>query len=140
MTTVHSNDTRDATSRLEVMVGMAGFEMPIWVVRRQIASAIHIVVQLSRLFGGARKLVKISEITGLEGDVITMHDIFQFNQTGVDAHHNAQGYFCATGIRPHCLSRLEAYGINLPSDLFEARLLRPARRPAAVATRAGDQQ
>ncbi len=128
MTTVHSNDTRDATSRLEVMVGMAGFEMPIWVVRRQIASAIHIVIQLSRLFGGARKVVKISEITGMEGDVITMHDLFQFNQTGVDASHNAQGYFCATGIRPQCLSRLEAYGIDLPKDLFEARLLRGARR------------
>ena len=138
MTTVHSNDTRDATSRLEVMVGMAGFEMPIWVVRRQIASAIHIVVQLSRLFGGARKIVKVSEITGLEGDIITMHDLFQFNQTGVDANHNAQGYFCATGIRPHCLSRLEAYGVTLPSDLFEARLLHSVRRPlASVVARSG---
>src|SRR5205085_3891490 len=76
MTTVHANDTRDAISRLEMMVGMAGFDLPIWVTRRQIAAAIHLVVQAARLTGGERKIVKISEITGMENDVIAMHDIF----------------------------------------------------------------
>ncbi|MFN8858472.1 MAG: CpaF family protein, partial [Planctomycetaceae bacterium] len=78
MTTLHANDTRDAISRLEMMVGMAGFDLPIWVIRRQIASAVHLVVQAARLTGGARKVIKISEITGMEGENITMHDLFVF--------------------------------------------------------------
>src|SRR5213594_3085996 len=105
LTTIHSNDTRDALGRLEIMVGMSGFDLPIWVIRRQIASAIHIVVQVSRLLGGARKVVKISEVTGIESDNIVMHDLFLFKQTGVDDKRRAQGYFHATGIRPNCLER-----------------------------------
>ncbi len=93
MTTIHANDTRDAISRLEMMVGMAGFDLPIWIIRRQIASAVQIIVQVARLPGGVRKVIKISEITGMEGDVISMHDIFVFKQTGVDEHRVAQGYF-----------------------------------------------
>src|SRR5262249_39950170 len=89
LTTVHANDTRDALGRLEMMVGMAGFELPIWIIRRQIASAIQIVIQVARLLGGARKIVKISEITGMEGEVISMHDIFGYKQTGVDEKGNA---------------------------------------------------
>src|SRR6266446_6995915 len=85
LTTIHANDTRDALSRLEMMVGMAGFDLPIWIIRRQIASAIQIVVQAARLPGGARKVTKISEITNMEGDIISMHDLFIFKQTGVDA-------------------------------------------------------
>src|SRR3989454_1229461 len=81
LTTVHANDTIDALGRLEIMVGMAGFDLPMWVIRRQIASAIHIVVQVSRLLGGARKVVKISEVTGMEGENFVMHDIFAFKQT-----------------------------------------------------------
>ncbi len=123
LTTVHANDTRDAISRLEIMVGMAGFDLPIWVIRRQIASAIHIVVQVSRLPGGARKVVKISEVTSMEGDNITMHDLFVFKQTGLDDQQKAQGYFQATGIRPGCLERLAAQGVALPCDLFERRIL-----------------
>jgi pilus assembly protein CpaF len=123
LTTVHANDTRDALGRLEIMVGMAGFELPIWVIRRQIASAIHIVVQVSRLLGGARKVVKISEIAGLEADNIIMHDLFAFKQTGVDDRRKAQGYFHTTGIRPNCLERLAALGAGLPMDLFERRVL-----------------
>src|SRR5438067_12583865 len=80
LTTVHANDTRDALARLEMMVGMAGFDLPIWVIRRQIASAIHIIVQVSRLMGGARKVVKISEVTGMEGDNLVMPDLFVFKQ------------------------------------------------------------
>jgi pilus assembly protein CpaF len=125
LTTVHSNDTRDALSRLEIMVGMAGFDLPIWVIRRQIASAIHIVVQVSRLLGGARKVIKISEVTGIEGDNFIMHDLFGFKQTGVDDKQVAQGYFHTTGIRPNCLERLTSFGAGLPPDLFERRILNP---------------
>src|SRR5205807_7731825 len=103
LTTIHANDTRDALARLEIMVGMAGFDLPMWVIRRQIASAIHIVVQVSRLLGGARKIIKISEVAGVEGDNVVMHDVFAFKQTGVDDKRKAQGYFQATGIRPNCL-------------------------------------
>jgi pilus assembly protein CpaF len=123
LTTVHANDTRDALARLEIMVGMAGFDLPIWVIRRQIASAIHVVVQVSRLLGGARKVVKISEIAGSEGDNVVMHDLFCFKQTGVDDRRKAQGYFHTTGIRPNCLERLAALGTGLPMDLFERRVL-----------------
>ncbi len=123
MTTIHANDTRDAISRLEMMVGMAGFDLPIWIIRRQIASAIQIVVQVARLPGGVRKIIKISEITGMEGDVISMHDIFGFKQTGVDENRVAQGYFFASGIRPQCLERLEISGAGLPAEMFERRVL-----------------
>jgi pilus assembly protein CpaF len=99
--------------------------LPIWVIRRQIASAIHIVVQVSRLLGGARKVVKISEVTGMEGDNFVMHDLFAFKQTGVDDRQVAQGYFHATGIRPNCLERLQAFGAGLHPDLFERRILNP---------------
>jgi pilus assembly protein CpaF len=123
LTTVHANTTRDATSRLEMMVGMVGFELPVWTIRRQIAAAIHVVIQVARLVGGARKVVKVSEITGMEGDVISMHDIFEFRQTGLDENRRAKGVFCATGIRPHCLERLENSGVFVPVELFERRVL-----------------
>ncbi|MFN7767471.1 MAG: CpaF family protein [Planctomycetaceae bacterium] len=123
MTTLHANDTRDAVSRLEMMVGMAGFDLPIWVIRRQIASAVHLVVQAARLTGGARKVIKISEITGMEGENITMHDLFVFKQTGLNADGIASGYFMSTGIRPHCLESLEAMGIKLSPGIFERRSL-----------------
>jgi len=123
LTTVHANETRDALSRLEMMVGMAGFDLPIWIIRRQIASAIQVVVQVARLPGGARRVVKISEITGMEGDIVSMHDLFGFKQTGVDDGRNAQGYFYASGLRPHCLERLEIAGARLPIELFERRIL-----------------
>jgi pilus assembly protein CpaF len=125
MTTVHSNDTRDAVSRLEMMVGMAGFDLPIWIIRRQISSAVQIVIQAARLVGGARKIIKISEITGMEGDTISMHDIFGYKQTGVDPDGAAQGYFFTTGIRPRCLERLETYGVRLPQEMFERRIINP---------------
>ena len=123
MTTIHANTTRDATSRLEMMVGMAGFDLPIWTIRRQIASAIHVVVQVSRLVGGARKVVRISEITGMEGEIISMHDIFEFQQTGLNEERRAVGHFHATGIRPNLLARLELAGVFVPVQLFEERVL-----------------
>ena len=132
LTTVHANSTRDATSRLEMMVGMAGFEVPVWTIRKQIASAIHLVVQVSRLVGGARKVVKISEITGMEGDVLCMHDIFEYRQTGIDENRCAVGNYYATGLRPHCLDRLEAAGVFIPIELFEARVLDSAMQTEAL--------
>jgi pilus assembly protein CpaF len=123
LTTIHANTPRDAIARLEMMVGMAGFDLPIWTIRRQIASAINIVVQAARLSGGARKITRISEITGMEGDILTMHDLFVYHQTGLDEDRNAQGYYAATGIRPHCLDRLASCGIEMPVEMFEERIL-----------------
>ena len=123
LTTIHANTTRDAISRLEMMVGMAGFDMPIWVIRKQIASAIHIVLQVSRLMGGVRKITRISEITGMEGDMISMHDLFEFKQTGLDENRVAKGMFLATGIRPVLMERLEANGVAIPVEMFEKRIL-----------------
>ncbi|QEL21013.1 CpaF family protein [Limnoglobus roseus] len=128
LTTVHANDTREALGRLEVMVGMGGFDLPLWVIRRQVASAIHVVVQVSRLLGGARKIVKISEVIGVEGDNYAMQDLFVFKQTGLDEERRAQGSFQAAGLRPHCLERLEAHGQAVSMDLFRKRLLQPGVR------------
>ena len=123
LTTIHANTSRDAVSRLEMMVGMAGFDLPIWVIRKQVASAVQLVVQVNRLPGGVRKITRISEITGMEGDVISMHDIFEFRQTGLNAERVAQGQFWATGLRPVLLNRLASYGVEVPVELFEHRLL-----------------
>jgi pilus assembly protein CpaF len=124
LTTIHANDTHDALSRLEMMVGMAGFELPLWIIRRQIASAVQVVVQLARLSGGARKVIKVSEITGMEGgDVISMHDLYVYKQTGVDDSGNALGHFRATGIRPKCLEKLVTAGVCLPVEMFAERTL-----------------
>ncbi|MBI1324656.1 CpaF family protein [bacterium] len=123
MTTIHANDTRDAMSRLEMMIGMSGFDLPIWIVRRQIASAIQLVVQVSRLPGGLRKVTKISEILGMEGDILSMQDIFTFEQTGVDENHVAVGYHASTGIRPNFLDQLSRRGKTLPLEMFIQRRL-----------------
>jgi pilus assembly protein CpaF len=123
LTTIHANTPRDAVTRLEMMIGMGGFEMPIWVIRKQVASSIDVVVQVSRLMGGRRKVVRVSEITGMESDAVMMHDLFEFVQTGIDENQSAVGHFLATGIRPDCLDRIAASGIRLPVDLFEPRRL-----------------
>jgi pilus assembly protein CpaF len=123
MTTMHANDSRDAISRLEMMVGMAGFELPIWVIRRQIAGAVHLIVHAARLSGGVRRVTKISEVTGMEGESITMQDLFIFRQTGLDADGKAIGQFLSTGIRPKCLEILETMGSQLPASMFERRIL-----------------
>src|SRR5436189_5112044 len=104
-----------------MMVGMAVFDLPIWFIRKQIASAINIVVQVSRLTGGPRKVVRISEITGMEGETISMHDLFVYKQTSVDGDNVAQGYFQATGIRPKCLDKLAVSGVALPGEMFQER-------------------
>lgn len=119
MSTVHANDTRDALNRLEMLIGMAAPELPMWFIHRQIASAIHIVVQVSRLPGGERKIVQISEVTGIHGEAINMHDLFSFRQSGLDEEKRVQGSFDASGILPNCLQRLQAFGIDLPRSTFE---------------------
>jgi len=123
MTTIHANDTRDAIGRMEMMIGMAGFDLPIWIIRRQIASAVQIVVQVARLSGGIRKIIKISEITGMEGDIMSMQDIFGFKQTGVDGDRKAQGYFFSSGLRPQCYEKLEISGATISPKMFERRML-----------------
>jgi pilus assembly protein CpaF len=123
MTTVHANNTRDALARLEVMVMMAGYEIPIRALRQQIASAIQILVQARRITGGRRKVVSVSEITGMEGEAIQMHDLFAWEPAGVDAEGHAIGRFIATGIRPRCAERIENRGIRLPADLFVRRVI-----------------
>lgn len=121
MTTIHANDTRDALSRLEVMVAMAGHDLPVSVVRRYIASAITVVVHLARLKGGVRRVMRISEITGLEDGDYRMQEIFGFRQQGVDAQGRAKGSFYAAGNVPQFLRRLSELGIELPRGLFEQR-------------------
>jgi pilus assembly protein CpaF len=123
MTTIHANSARDALSRLEVTVSMAGFDIPIRALRQQIASALHLVVQAQRLMGGRRKIVSVSEITGMEGDQIQMHDLFVFEQTGVDENGQATGRFTATGIRPRVIQRIEHAGMRLPAEWFARRVI-----------------
>jgi pilus assembly protein CpaF len=118
MTTVHANSTRDALSRVEQMIGMSGIDIPPRSSRAQIASAVNVVIQVARLADGRRKLVSISELTGMEGEVITMQEIFRFRQTGVSTDGIVQGRFEATGIRPRFLEQVMAHGITLSADLF----------------------
>ncbi len=124
LTTIHANDTREAVSRLEMMVGMANFDLPIWIIRKQIVSAISIIVQTSRLRGGPRKIIRVSEITGMEGEIVSMQDIFVFKQTGVDANEVATGHFEACGIRPKCLDKLTSMGCKLSPQIFERKTMR----------------
>ncbi len=121
MTTIHANSPRDALSRLEVMIAMAGYDIPMRALRTQIASAIQVVVQAKRLPGGRRKVVSVSEISGMEGEQIQMHELFVYEQTGVDDEGHATGAFCATGIRPSCSERIGHRGIKLPGELFMRR-------------------
>jgi pilus assembly protein CpaF len=118
MTTVHANTPRDALSRIEQMIGMSGIDVPPRSARAQIASAIHVVVQVARLSDGRRKLVSLSEISGMEGDVITMQEIFRYRQTGLSSDGIVQGKFEASGIRPRFLEQVMAHGITLSPDLF----------------------
>src|SRR5437660_6655748 len=123
MTTLHANTTRDAQSRLETMIMMAGMELPIKAMRQQISSAVDLIIQANRLQGGPRKITAISEVMGMEVDVIIMQDIFRYKQLGIDSNGRAHGQFEATGVRPSFVQRLEASGIKLPSNLFAERVL-----------------
>jgi pilus assembly protein CpaF len=117
MTTCHSNSARDTLARLETMCLMAGMELPVRAIREQIASAIHIIVHLGRLSDGSRKVLQITEVQGMEGDVITMADIFLFEQTGFEKN-KVVGRLRPTGLRPRCMERIEEAGVHLPASVF----------------------
>jgi pilus assembly protein CpaF len=119
LTTVHANTPRDSLSRIETMVAMAGLDMPQRSVRNQIASAIDVVIQLSRLSDGRRKLVSLQEITGMEGDIVTMQEIFTFERYGLDEDKNVLGEIVPTGVRPKFAEKLKLAGHTLPADLFD---------------------
>ncbi len=123
MTTLHANSPRDAISRLETMIMMAGFELPLKAMRTQIASAIDLVIQASRLQGGPRKVTHITEVVGMEQDTVVMQDIYKYEKEGVDETGRAYGKFMATGVRPVFMARLEAAGVRLPSSAFRERVM-----------------
>jgi pilus assembly protein CpaF len=119
LTTIHANTPRDSIARLENMIGMANLNMPHKASRQQIASAITVVIQVLRLIDGRRKVTSIQEITGMEGEVVTMQEIFAFKQTGLSADGKVQGYFQATGVRPKFSDRLRSFGAVLPDSMFD---------------------
>jgi pilus assembly protein CpaF len=119
LTTIHANSTRDALYRLDTMVAMANLNIPEKAIRQQVASAVDLVIQVSRLTDGARRVTAISEITGMEQGVITMQDIFVFQQDGINQSGQVVGRFKATGIRPKCAERLATAGVPLPMDMFQ---------------------
>jgi pilus assembly protein CpaF len=119
MATIHANTPRDALSRLEQMIGMAGLPMTIASIRGQIAAAIRVIVQLQRLSDGKRRVTSIAEITGLEGDIIQMQEIYKFVRTATLEDGTVQGHFVATGVRPRFLGDLLAKGIKIPGSYFD---------------------
>jgi pilus assembly protein CpaF len=123
MTTLHANTPRDVLGRLETMVLMAGYDLPVRAIRQQIAGAVNLIVQSARLTGGARKITAVSELVGMEGDTISLQDLFVYEQTGVGPNGRAVGVFRATGVRPAFTDRLTAAGIHLPNELFAERVL-----------------
>jgi len=119
LTMIHSNSPRDALYRLNTMIAMANLNIPDKAIRQQIGSALDLVLQVTRLSDGTRKVTSISEITGMEGDVITMQEIFLFERKGLTPDGKVSGCFRATGIRPKCSDRLAAVGYALPMEMFE---------------------
>jgi pilus assembly protein CpaF len=119
LTTVHANTPRDALYRLDTMVAMANLNLPERAIRNQVASAIHLIVQIARQSDGKRYITQVTEITGMEGDVIALQDIFVFERTGLNQQGRVTGRFRATGVRPKCSERLISSGAELPADLFE---------------------
>jgi pilus assembly protein CpaF len=118
MTTMHSNSTRDALSRLETLVLFSGYQIPTRAIREQVASAIEVLVHISRMSDGSRKIMNVSEVVGMEGDVVTTQDIFVFHKTGISEGGKVQGYYAATGVRPRFMERLEVSGVRFRDDIF----------------------
>lgn len=127
MTTVHANSPRDAFMRLENMVSMAGLNFPVHAIRQHMSSALDILIHLGRMTGGGRKILAISEVTNMEGDMILLQDLFRFNQTGIDEDGHAEGYFETCGVRPQLLDRFKREGVHLPDDFFQQRVLESGR-------------
>jgi len=123
LTTIHANTPRDGVARIETMITMAGFELPLKAMRQQVASAVDLIVQASRLQGGSRKITHITEIVGMEQDTIVMQDIYRYLQDGIDENGRAYGRFIAEGVRPTFMDRLESAGVRLPSSAFRQRVM-----------------
>ena len=123
LTTTHANTPRDCIARLETMIMMSGFELPVKAMRTQISSAVHLIIQANRLQGGPRKVTHVTEVVGMENDVIVMQDIFRYLQDGIDENGRAIGRFVCTGVRPKCLEQLEAAGVKLPASIFQERVM-----------------
>jgi pilus assembly protein CpaF len=123
LTTAHANSPRDCIGRLETMILMSGFELPMKAMRTQIASAVNLIVQANRLQGGPRKVTHITEIVGMENETIVMQDIFRYIQDGIDENGRAIGRFVCTGVRPKCLDKLESAGVKLPASIFQERVM-----------------
>ena len=121
LSTIHANSPRDALARVGNMVMMANLDLPDRAIREQVSSALHLLVQLARCSDGVRRLTHVTEITGMEGQIITMQDLFQFKQTGVDPEGRVLGYMTATGLRPSCADKFAMAGIQLPENVFLAR-------------------
>lgn len=119
MTTIHANNARDGISRLENMVAMAGIEMPLRAVRSQIASAVNLIVQVSRLQDGSRRMMSITELTGMEGEIITMQEIFKYERTGMEPNGKIIGHFTGTGLRSHFAERFKRWGFDLPHSIYD---------------------
>ena len=127
LTTIHANSARDALTRLETMIAMAELNLPDRAVRQQIASAINVIVQVSRMPDGCRKITSISEVTGMEGPVITTQDLFVFERAGYDEQNRVRGTFRPVGIRPKFTERLESFGIRFDPEMFSADSWRGGR-------------
>jgi len=123
LTTTHANSPRDCIARMETMIMMAGFDLPLKAMRTQIASAVDLIVQANRLQGGPRKITQITEVVGMEQDTVVMQDIYKFDRVGIDETGRAYGRFIATGVRPTFMNRLEAAGVRLPSSAFRERVM-----------------
>ncbi len=121
LTTIHANSPRDALLRLETLVAMSGLNIQQEAIRRYISSALNVIIHLARLVDGSRKVISLQEITGMEGNVITMQEIFSFEQTGIGEKGAVKGRFRASGIRPRFIERFKAFNIPVPYDLFEPR-------------------
>ncbi len=119
MTTIHANSARDGVSRLENMIAMAGIEMPLRAVRSQISSAVNLIVQVSRLQDGSRRMTSITEVTGMEGDIITMQEVFRFERTGMEPDGTILGHFTGTGLRSHYADRFDRWGFELPGTIYD---------------------
>ena len=119
LTTVHANTPRDAIARIETLVNMSGIELPMSALRKQIASAVHLIIQASRLQDGSRRMTSITEITGMEGDVISMQEVFRFQRTGITPENKIIGHFTATGVRSSFSERFKLWGYDLPPAIFE---------------------
>ena len=119
LTTIHANSPLYSLSRLETMVMMSGVDLPSRAIREQVASAIDLIIQVERMVDGSRKVTKISEIIGLEGEIVTLQDIFLFHQMGFDEHGNVKGKHKATGIMPNFMEKIKAHGENIPPSIFK---------------------